>query len=122
MISKRMIKARIHNKTKPDLVETIRIATKNPAWIKVAQKLSGSTRKYSSMNLSEIDEKTKEGDTIILLGKLLASGDLTKKVRICALSVSKSAEEKIKKNKSEYVSILDEIKQNPKAQGVKIIQ
>jgi|SRR3989338_8374868 len=122
MLSKTKIKSRIRKKTNPVLVETIREALKNPAWKEVAKKLSSSTRNYLSVNLSEIDRHSKEGDTIMVLGKVLSNGELTKKLRICALSISESAREKIKESKSEIVSVLEEINKNPKAEGVKILK
>ena len=122
MISKRKIKVRARKKSNPVLLETIKQAYRNKGWMKIAQKLSSSTRKYDSVNLEKIDKESKAGDTIIVLGKVLSAGKLVKKLRICALSFSAGALEKMKETKSEAVSILDEIKSNPKAQGIKIIE
>ncbi|MBX4212122.1 50S ribosomal protein L18e [Candidatus Pacearchaeota archaeon] len=122
MISRTMIKARMHRKTNPSLAETILMAHKNKGWNEVAKLISTSTRNHSSVNLSDIDKNTKEGDTVIIPGKVLGSGNLTKKVRICSLAISESAKEKLKETKSEYVSIAEEIKINSKAQGIKIIR
>jgi len=122
MISKTKIKNRTKHKTNYELIETTRNANKNKAWLKVAQILSAPTRDYSSVNLEKVDKETKAGDTVVVPGKVLGSGELTKKVRICALSFSSSALIKMKSTKSEAVSINDEIKLNPKAEGVKIIR
>ena len=122
MISKTKIKSRIKRKTKSELAETIRLATKNESWIKLAAILSGPTRQYSSVNLEEIEKQTTVGDTVIIPGKVLSKGEITKKVRICALSFSQTALDKLKKTKSEAVSILEEIKKNLKASGVKLIK
>ncbi len=122
MISKTKIKSRAKRKTSPVLVETLQEATKNPAWKNVAKILSGSTRNYVSINLFEIDAQTKAGDTVIVPGKVLSKGELTKKVRICALSVSEKVTEKAKKTTSEIVSILEEIKKNPKGEGIKVLK
>ena len=104
------------------IVETLKLAQKHKAWLPLASKLAGPTRKHESVNLSEIEKSTKEGDTVIILGKVLGMGSLEKKVRICALSFSESAREKLKKSKRELVSIAEEIKHNPKAGGIKIIR
>jgi large subunit ribosomal protein L18e len=122
MISRAHIKTRSRKKTNPEIVNTIREALKNKAWFKIAQILSSSTREYSSINLEKINKETKAGDTVVIPGKVLSSGNLDKKVRICALAFSESAISKLKSTKSESVSILDEIKSNPKAQGVKVIR
>lgn len=121
-ISMRDLKERIRRKTNPVLVETINAAKKHEKWKDIAKILSGSTRRHSTVNLFEIDEQTKAGDIVIVPGKVLSKGDLTKKVRICSLSMSKTAKEKLKETKSESVSILEEIHKNPKADGVKILR
>ena len=122
IISRTKIKSRVRKKTNPELVETIREAMKHSQWKEIAKKLSSSTRNYSSLNLSEIDRQAKEGDTIIIIGKVLSKGELTKRIRICARSFSHTAMLKLKEAKSETVTILDEIKKNPKAEGIKIIK
>ena len=122
MISKTKIKKRLKRKTNPEIVETILAAKKNEYWNKITQIISGSTRKYSSVNLNEIERKTKEGDTVVVIGKVLGSGNVSKKIRICAISFSESAKDKLKVKKSELVTILEEIKKNPKAEGIKILR
>lgn len=122
MLSNTKMKVRIRRKTNPSLVETINAAMEKEPWKPLAKNLSGPTRKFVSLNLFEIDSQTSEGDTVIVVGKVLSKGELTKKLRICALAFSNSALEKIKGSKSEALSILDEIKKNPKAEGVKILK
>lgn len=121
-VSKTHIKSKTRRKTNLFLVETIQAARKSPSWLKLAHILSGPTKNQASVNLSLIDKETKAGDTLIIPGKVLSQGELTKKLRLCALSFSSKALEKMKKTKSEAVSILEEIRKNPKAEGVKIIQ
>ena len=122
MISKTKLTHRIKRKRNPTLVDTLREAKKHENWNKVAQKLSASSRKYASINLSQIDNETTAGDTIVVLGKVLGVGDITKKIRICAISFSESAKDKLKISKSETVLLLEEIKKNPKAEGVKVLK
>ena len=121
MISKRIIKLRRKKKTNHSLAEAITLALKHKEWTDVAVLISRPTRKQSSINLEDIEKNTSTGDTVIIPGKILSTGELTKKVRICALGISDSAMEKLKKSKSEYCFIIDEIKKNPKAEGIKIL-
>ncbi len=121
-ISKTKIKAHLKNKTNPQIKETIRLALKNQNWLPLVKTIASSARKYSSINLNDIDEESKAGDTILVIGKILSSGDITKKIRLCSLGISKPALEKLKKTKSEYSSILNEIEINPKAQGIKVLR
>jgi len=109
-------------KRNPELVETIIRAKKNDMWLEVASVLSSPRRRKIEINLDEIEEKTKEGDTIIVPGKVLGKGDVSKKIRVAALSFSEKAKEKLKNKNCEVVSILEEIKINPEARGVKILK
>src|SRR3989344_9356614 len=95
------VKLQAKRKTNPVISKTIYMARKNKAWKEILDILTGPSRRYSVLNLKEIDKKTTPGDTVIIPGTVLSSGELTKKLRICALSFSKSAIEKIKKHKSE---------------------
>ncbi|MBI3334241.1 50S ribosomal protein L18e [Candidatus Pacearchaeota archaeon] len=115
------IKEKSRRKTNPSLVATLLAARKQKAWLALAHRLSGPTRLHAALNLDQIDKQTTAGDTIVIPGKVLASGTLSKKLRICALSISTSARDKLKSTKSEYVSIFEEIAKNPKAQGVKML-
>jgi ribosomal protein L18E len=121
MKSKTKIKEQSQKKTNPNLVETLKETIKNPEWKKVASLLSGSTRNFKSINLFNIDKETKAGDTVVIVGKVLSGGELSKKVRICALNYSSKVEKKVKESKSEMVSILEEVKKNPKAEGIRLI-
>ena len=65
-ISRTHIKEKTSRKTNLVLVETIKAAMKSPAWFKLAHMISGPTRKHRNYNLSELDENTKAGDTIVI--------------------------------------------------------
>ena len=119
--SKTKLKKQGSRKTNSVLSETLKEAIKYEEWIKVAGMLSGPTRRYKSINLDEIDQRTTTGDRVVIVGKVLGKGELSKKVRICALSFSAKVKERIKNSKSEIVSIIEEIKKNPKAEGIKIL-
>lgn len=122
VMSKTKIKRRTTKKTNPSLKETISLALKNPNWVPVAKMLSSSTRKQDSVNLRDIEKETKAGDRVLVLGKVLSLGELSKKVRIAALGFSSDAIIKSKSSKSEMVSIAEEIKDNPKMEGLKILK
>jgi large subunit ribosomal protein L18e len=121
-MSKTTLKERMHKKTNPRLAAAIYLALKTPAWLKLAKLLSQSTKKQSSVNLGEIDKQTSMGDSVLVPGRVLGVGEITKKIRICSFGISKEALERLSKTKSEWVYILDEIKKNPRAEGLKIIK
>ncbi|MEM4271708.1 MAG: hypothetical protein QXD13_01310 [Candidatus Pacearchaeota archaeon] len=121
-ISKTKLKPRIKRKTNPEVAMTIVLAMKNPNWMKYAKILSVANRKQANVNLGEIDAKASMGDTILIPGKVLSEGEITKKIRICSFGISKMAREKLKNSKSDWDSILNEIKKNVRAEGLKIIK
>ena len=84
--------------------------------------LSAPRRRKIQVNLEKIEKETKEGDTVIVPGKVLSQGDITKKIRVAALNFSSTAEKKLKSKKCELVSIKEEIKINPRAEGIKILK
>lgn len=120
-ISRTELKRRAGRKTSPELIETLSLAIKSDSWKQIAKKLSGPTKLFPSINLAEIESQTSAGDTIVMPGKVLSKGELTKKIKICALSISSKALAKLKTTKSDFVYLGEEIKKNPRAEGVKII-
>jgi len=122
MISNTQIKKRKSRKTNPEIVATLHKAKEHKEWNSIAKKVSGGTRRYSSVNITQIEEATKAGDRVVIIGKVLGAGELTKKVRVCALGFSALARAKIADAKGEVVLLKDEIAHNPKAEGVKVLQ
>ena len=122
MKSKTKIERQLKKKTNKELVETIIAAKKNKEWFKVSEILSGPSRKRINMNIEDIDKKTKEGEVVVIPGKVLSQGEIDKKIRIIATGFSERAREKLLKSKCEVLNILEEIKKNPGAKGVKILK
>ena len=72
------------------LISTLK-KTKKPIWKRVASDLAKPRRIRRSVNISRIERYCKSGENIVVPGKVLGSGTLTKKLTIGALSFSKSA-------------------------------
>ena|SRR3989344_3704849 len=121
-VSKTIIGKRLPRKQDPYIVETVLAAKKKEKWQTIAQIVSGSRRRYSAVNLKRIDAEAAEGDTIVIPGKVLGSGELSKRLRVCALYFSSSAINKIKHSHGEAIRLVDEIKKNPQAQGVTLLK
>ena len=60
-------------------------------------------------------------DHVIVVGKVLGIGSISKKIEISALSFSSSALDKLKKSKIEASFVIDEIKSNPSAKNIKVL-
>lgn len=114
MKSKTKIGKQLQKKINPELVETIKAAKKHKDWLKVAAVLAGPKRNYLQINISDIKED------VIVPGKVLSQGEASKN-KIVALSFSSKAKEKILKVGGKAINILEEIKSNPEAKGLKII-
>jgi large subunit ribosomal protein L18e len=122
MKSKTKISKQTKKKTNLELVKTIVAAKKKDNWLDIAGIMSGPRKKRVNANLEKINKETKEGETILIPGKVLSNGEITKKLKIIALSFSEKAKEKILKSNSECSYIIEEIKKNPEAKGIKIIK
>ncbi len=117
--SKTLIDKQLQRKRNPELVETLMAAKKNDSWLEIASILSGPKRKRINLNLNEIN---KEDGKIVIPGKVLSQGDVNKKIKVIALSFSEKAKEKLLNSGCEVSSILEEIKSNPSAEGIKILK
>lgn len=81
----------------------------------VAGKLSTSASQKVEVNLSKIERFAKDKETLIVPGKVLGTGILTKKVTIVSFKVSDSALKKIEAAGSKFISMEEFIaKPNPK--------
>ncbi len=105
-----------------ELAETIRDSAKSENWKIVAGVLSMPRRSRTEINLDEIEAEAKEGENIVVPGKVLSRGELKKKIKIIALNFSEKAKEKLSKNKVNFSTIAEEIKKNPDAKGLRILR
>ena len=121
--TKTKISKQEERKSNPILVETIRAAKKSGSdeWLKVAGILSGPRRNQATINLDALEKATKEGDSIVFPGKILSQGEITKKIAVIAFNFSGKSKEKLLKTKSQSLTILEEIKKNPEAKGLKFL-
>lgn len=93
---------------------------KTNLWKRIAKDLLKPTRKRRVVNVSRINNYTKENETIIVPGKVLGSGELNHRVIVAALAFSKKAKNQIEK-KGECLTIKELLKKNPKGKDVRII-
>ena len=122
MKSKTKISKQAERKNNPNLVETILAAKKQEAWMEVASELSKPRRLRLEINLEKINSESKDGETIVVPGKVLSQGNMSKKITIVAMNFSDKAKEKILNSKGNFKMIMDEIKSNPAGKGIKILK
>jgi large subunit ribosomal protein L18e len=121
MKSKSLIEKQLRKKTNPKIVETIIAAKKKKDWVAIAGMISRGRKKQAIINLSDINKQSKEGENVLVPGKVLSQGEIKKKVKVIALNFSEKAKEKLKNSGCEFSGILKEIKSNPEAKGLHIL-
>ncbi len=90
-------------------------------WLAVAEILERPTRRRPAVNLSKINRYAREGEIVVVQGKVLGAGKLEKKVTVAALGFSKQALIKIKEAGGEAMTIQDLLERNPRGSGARII-
>ncbi|ADB57205.1 50S ribosomal protein L18e [Archaeoglobus profundus] len=114
-------------KTDPNLVKLIeslfKASAENKAkiWKDIAERLARPKRLYAEVNVSKIERYAKEGETILVPGKVLGGGRITKAVTVAALSFSDSARRKIESAGGKCLTISQLIEINPGGSGVRIM-
>lgn len=96
------------------------IANDVKIWKRIAVDLEKPTRIRRLVNIYKIEQYSNPNETIVVPGKVLGSGELTKKVSVAAFNFSDSAYQKIKE-KGQAMSIQELMKNNPKGKKVRII-
>ncbi len=78
-----------------------------PLWKAVAKALNRPRRKSFEVNVYDIEKHAKKGETVIVPGSVLGSGNITKPLTVAAVKFSSSAREKIEKAGGKAISIED---------------
>ena len=118
---------RINRKSNAELVQAItslkKAARDNdaPIWKSIAKRVEGPSRNWPTVNISKLEYNSQKNSKIVVPGKLMGSGNLTKKVTVSAYSFTKSATEKIEKAGGKCGHYSDFIKSNPKGKDVMVI-
>ena len=92
-----------------------------PLFRRVADDLEKPTRKRRAVNLSRINRFGKEGELIVVPGKVLASGELGRSVTIAAYRFSTQALEKIAKANAKAITLSQLLRDGLKWKNVRII-
>jgi large subunit ribosomal protein L18e len=115
-------------KTNPNLLNLIERLKKEayiseaPVWRDVADRLMKPRKGWAEVNLSRIERfASSDKETIIVPGKLLGAGVISKKVTVAAFKSSEAAKEKIAKAGGKSMSIEELLMDNPKGSNVRIM-
>jgi large subunit ribosomal protein L18e len=114
-------------KTNPNLIRLIELLRTEgytndvPLWVALSKRLAKPTRHKAEVNFSKINRYTKEGDTVVIPGKVLGAGSLDHTVTVAAFAFSHAAREGINAV-GRALSIEELLKENPKGTKVKIME
>ncbi|MDR1691025.1 MAG: 50S ribosomal protein L18e [Candidatus Methanoplasma sp.] len=91
-------------------------------WRDIALRLEKPKRNWAEANLSKLERYAKEGDTILVPGKVLAAGSVTKKMTVAAYSFSDAAAAGITSAGGKTMTIKELMESNPKGSNVRIMR
>ena len=92
-----------------------------PIWRDLARRLERSSRLQSEVNVGKIDRFASKNDKVVIPGKVLGSGDLTKPVHVAAWRFSDQARSKIEAAGGKALTIPELVTEIPKGSGVRIM-
>ena len=111
------------NPTNPVLLETIEVLERQeaPIWGEIAENLGKVNRDRPEVNISDIERVAEDGDSVVVPGKVLGSGRLSKSVDVAAFKASKGAKSEIKEH-GEFMFIQDLVDENPEGSNVRVVK
>jgi len=112
------------NITLRTLIKELRKAAnkyKAPVWDYVADILERPSRSRVAVNVSKLERVASPNDVVVVPGKLLGAGNISKKVVVAAYSFSPKAVEKVRNAGGQVMSIKDLVRVNPRGSGVRVV-
>ena len=119
--------ARSHIKGNPELLRAIRelrTAARShdaPLWASVADGLERSRHPSRPVSVGHLDRIAAPEETVVVPGKVLADGLLSKRLTVAAFSYSTEARAKIHAAGGTAISLHDLVKVKPDGSGVRLI-
>ena len=95
--------------------------TKAAIWKDVAVRLARSNQSYAEVNLYHLSRTADEGQTILVPGKVLGTGQMDHALTVAALSFSDSARKKINAAGGETLTIRELVDRTPSGTDVRIL-
>ncbi|HTY47018.1 MAG TPA: 50S ribosomal protein L18e [Methanomassiliicoccales archaeon] len=114
-------------KTDPNLVllvDSLKASSREKGveiWRDIALRLEKPARSWAEVNLSRLERYAKEGDIIVVPGKVLGAGAINKKLTVAAYKFSESAKKKIEQAGGRQLTIPDLVRESPSGRDVRIM-
>ena len=90
-------------------------------WRDVAKRLEKPRRNWGEANLSKLERYANDGETVLVPGKVLAAGSISKKLTVAAYSFSEKAKAEIAAAGGNTMTLMELVAKNPKGSGVRIM-
>lgn len=103
------------------LVERL-LKEKKPIWKRVASELSRPRRKKVEVNVSKLEAHAPADATVVVPGKVLGSGTLSKKLTVAAFTFSEGARKIISSAGGKTLSIEELCESKPDGKGVLLLK
>ncbi|MCQ2056230.1 MAG: 50S ribosomal protein L18e [archaeon] len=116
------------NKTDPTLISLIGdLKSKErengaAVWRDIAKRLEKPRRNWAETNLSKLERHARDGEVIVVPGKVLAAGSIGKKIVVAAYSFSEAAKAAIITAGGRAIHISDLMIENPQGSNIKIMR
>lgn len=102
------------------MVEKSKEASQTKFWKAMVKSLKVPSRQKKSVNVYILDKYTKNDETAAVAGKVLAAGEVRKKLKVAGYSFSEEAKKKIINAGGKVMSLKELLKENPKAKKVRM--
>ena len=115
-------------KTNPQLIATIDTLkaktreTEAAIWRDIALRLEKPKRNWAEANLSKLERYAQDGETIVVPGKVLAAGHISKKITVAADDIHDAAAKAIVAAGGKTLTLEELAEANPKGTGVRIMR
>ncbi len=109
--------------TNPELQKLIKALQEKAdinLWKRLAKDLAKPTRQRRIVNIYKINKFARDGETIVVPGKVLNLGEMEKKVDVAAFSFSEKAKQKINQV-AKTMTIEELMAKNPEGKKVRIL-
>ena len=102
-------------------LEKSSVKYKAKIWKRVADDIKRPRRIRRAVNIGRLERYCKEGETVVVPGKLLGGGRLTKKLVVASLEASESAKKKVEMAGGKWMSLGELIKKNPEGRNIRLV-
>lgn len=96
-------------------------ASESRFWKRVVKDIKKPSRQRRTVNIYKINRFAREREIVLVPGKVLSVGEITKPVEVAAVNFSSEAKTKIIEAKGKVLTIKELMQQNPEGKKVRIL-